>query len=131
MDLLIIGFIIYGFGMGMVNGCRGGLIPRIVDYNEWKHGIRQDGLSYSGISIEDKIAAAVVTIFIGEILAKTGVKGEAFTQATVDGIRFIFLDLSLIFAVVSTVIFLFFNLDGKKVRIMREEINARNSSINV
>ncbi len=128
--LLCAGLAIRSLGLGMINGCRGGLVPRIVDYGEWKYGIRQDGMSYGGTSVLDKVTSAIITLIVGACLTATGFSGEGIPGAdTIQEISFIFLDIPLICNIIAFITFLFFDLDHKKIKRMRKQISQRKRGI--
>lgn len=126
MGMLCFALAIRSFGQGMVNGCRGGLMPRIVDYGEWKTGVRQDGMGYGGTSVFDKISSALITLLIGAVLTHTGfTDGSAVSELTVRAIQFVFLDLSLVCSVISLGVYLFFDLDKTRMKKIRRDIRKR------
>jgi GPH family glycoside/pentoside/hexuronide:cation symporter len=133
LDMLCVSLFVRQFGSGMANGIRGGLLPRIVDYGEWKTGVRQDGMGYGGTSVLDKISSALVTLLVGAILTVTGYVGgsSVIPESAVQGIQFIFLDLPVICSAICLVIYHFFDLDGEKIRRMRLEINQRHAEAGV
>lgn len=105
------------------------LVARIVDYGEWKTGVRQEGLSNSGTAVLSKIANALATSILGFVMAAMGYTGGGnITPEAVNAISFCFLGAPCIFAVITAGLWFTFKLDEKTVAKMNEEIKARNAA---
>lgn len=119
------------FGNGMFNGVRGSMLPRIVDYGEWKFDIRQDGMVQSGNSVIQKVSSAMITAVIGFLLTANGYVGgaTAISPELSDAISFIFLKLPFFTALMNMILFLFFDLTDSRINQMRREIDQRHAAI--
>lgn len=127
LQLLQLGIILRNFGKGMINGIRGSLLPRVVEYGEWKFDVRQDGMVQGGNSVIQKIVSALITIVVGAVLTITGYVGggSAVPLATIRAIKAIFLQLPFYCSVISLVFYLRFDLTAERIKEMRAEIIRR------
>jgi glycoside/pentoside/hexuronide:cation symporter, GPH family len=119
------------FTDGVIQPANGIIISRIVDYGEWKNNIRQEGLCNSGQSVMGRIGNAVATAVMGVVLAAFGYSGAGTASAACIGaIKFMYLGVPAICAVLTLIIFMFMKLDGKTVEKYRAEIAARHAADN-
>lgn len=69
-----------GAGMGALNVLQAILIADAVDYEEYYHGIRPDGVFFSGQSFASKLSAGIASIIQGIAFAVIGFSGTAVEQ---------------------------------------------------
>lgn len=89
--VLFVLFAIAGAGMGALNVMQSVLIADAVDYEEWKNGIRPDGVFFSGQSFATKLSAGIASIIQGVAFSVTGFSGanvEACNAALYAGADF-------------------------------------------
>lgn len=111
---------------GCIGPARGIMITRIIDYGEWKNGVRQEGLCNAGQSVMGKIGSAIATATMGFVLARLGYEGAGvMPQPAIDALDFLYLGVPAIAAVVTFLIFLFMRLDDKTSARYRKEIDER------
>ncbi|MGN1141550.1 MAG: MFS transporter [Oliverpabstia sp.] len=127
---LYIGMALKQFGTGFIASCDLDMVSRTVDYGEWKEGVRQDGMAFSGKGVMNKISSAAVAAIIGFILTSTGYIGgaDAIPSAAVNAIRSIFLFAPVVMFVLSALIYFNFRLTGKQITEMRKEIKERRAA---
>lgn len=102
------------------------VIPRIIDYGEWKTGSRQEGLCNSCVGVMSKIVASAATALVGFILTASGwVAGGVVPESAVEAINFLFLGVPTIAMILSGICWMFFTLDDKKAEQYRQEVEAR------
>ena len=65
-----------GAGMGALNVLQSILIADAVDYEEYHHGIRPDGVFFSGQSFASKLSAGIASIIQGIAFAVIGFSGD-------------------------------------------------------
>jgi glycoside/pentoside/hexuronide:cation symporter, GPH family len=119
------------FTDGLIQPANSIIISRVVDYGEWKNGIRQEGLCNSGQSVMGRIGNAVATAVMGVVLSAFGYTGAGtVTAACTSAIRFMYLGVPAICSVLTLFIFMLMKLDGKTVEGYRKEIAARHSAEN-
>ena len=124
-------------GMGIKAFCSGATMPattvisaNIVDYGEWKTGVRQDTLTRSWTSVFQKISSALVTVLLGIALASAGYAGGTeMPQSGKDIIEFFFLGFSTFMCAISAVLYLLMNLSEEKMAVYRKEIAERKESL--
>lgn len=101
----------------------------IVDYGEWKNGLRQDGLCNSGVMLSSKIMSAIGTALTGIILSAAGyVGGTAPSAGAVSAINFLFIGLPTIALFITVILWFTFKLDAKTADQCRAEIKARHNA---
>ena len=85
----------------------------IIDYGEWKTGVRLDGMTNSVTSFGMKVGAGIGSAIVGWGLAWAAYDGKlaAQTVATVSGIKTVFTMIPAILIVVVIVALFFCNLD--------------------
>lgn len=130
MNILLVCLGVKAFVSGVAAPANTVLQTRVVDYGEWKNGVRQEGLSGSGIAVLMKIASAIATATLGFVIARLGyVGGEAMPQAAVNGVNFMFLGIPCIMACITACLWSLFKLDEKTNRQQLAEIAARKAAM--
>lgn len=96
----------------------------VVDYGEWKFGIRSEGLVTCCVMIGMKVGLGIGGALVGILLAVSGYQGLAAMQApeALAAIKFGFGYICAAFALVSLLISLFMNLDNLVHRIQEDLI---------
>lgn len=118
-------------GMGIYSTVSWSLMGDAIDYNEWKHGTREEGTVYSLHSFFRKLAQGlgpsivlVIMVALGYVEADAG--NQAMTVAL--NMRYLVAGLYLFSAVMQFIgLALIYNLDKKTLEIMQNELTARNS----
>ncbi|WP_457808190.1 MFS transporter [Kushneria sp. EE4] len=124
--LIIAGTIIRGIGKAPINGSMFAMLGDTVEYGEWKTGIRNEGMVYSGGSMGIKVGSGLGTALIGWILAMGGYVGggDAQTDAALFSIQALFIYLPLAICVLIIVLMLFYDLDKRYPKII-QDLKAR------
>mgnify|MGYP000934277999 CR=1 FL=1 len=108
------GVVISGFGFGMVSPLIFSMLADVVDYGEWKNGVRASGFLYSASSLGIKFGMSIGGAIGAWILASAGYVGNAVqTQASLNAIQFIFILAPIIANVLCIIICLFYKIDKK------------------
>ena len=142
LDLImyIVAQLIMSLGMGIYSTVSWAMMGDAIDYNEWKFGVREEGVVYSLHSFFRKLAQGIGPAVALEIMKVMGYVNNAIDPKT--GADFIdvtllswdfALQLRTLVAVLFLVagIFLFvglglvYNLDKKTLTTMQEELAAR------
>lgn len=120
--LAIIGLIIKGFGMGPIMSGIFAMTADVVDYGEWKTGVRSEGLVNSCTSFGMKVGIGLGSAVCTWILAFGGYDGTAAIQSesAILAIRFSFGYLGAIIAGICLVIILAMNIDKYIVQIQKD-----------
>lgn len=124
-------------GMGIKAFCSGATMPantvlgaNIVDYGEWKTGVRQDTLTRSWSSVFQKIASAIVASVLGFAIAGAGYTGGTeITQEAKNIIEFFFLGFSTFMCAISAFLYLLMDLSEEKMKVYRAEVAERKRNL--
>lgn len=111
--------------MQALYSCLFAIVGDVVDYSEWKDGIREEGLTYSVTSFGQKIGTGLGTAALGWILAAGNYNGTAAVQpdSAIFAIKSLFLYLPLAITVVVLIIwYLFMGID-KVYPTVRKELD--------
>lgn len=113
--LLYVSSAVKGIGNAALSGVMYGMLADTVEYNEWKSGIRAEGLVFSANSIGAKIGSGLGAATLGWILAFFGYVSQSSTQPAmaINGIRVIFLYVPLFIFAALVLILSRYNLDQK------------------
>ncbi len=118
--------VVKGVGNAALSGVMYGMLADTVEYNDWKSGIRAEGLVFSANSIGQKVGSGIGSAVLGWVLAGFGFVSGSATQpaSALNGIRTIFLYVPLVVFAIMFVILLFYRLDKEYDGIIRD-LNAR------
>ena len=121
-------YAIKSFMMGAMFSCAFALTGDVVDYGEWKFGVRSEGLVMSGVSIGQKIGLGFGPAIAGWILAVGGYDGMAETQtaSAIASINFAYTYLAAIIGVVMLLVCLAFNIDKYTAK-MQEDLMKKHA----
>lgn len=127
---LYAGMALKQFGTGFIVSVDLDMVSRTVDYGEWKNGVRQDGMAFSGKGVMNKIAAAAMTAVIGFILTSTGYVGGngGIPGASISALQIIFLFVPIAMFTLSALAYLNFKLTDKQIVEMRKEVTERKAN---
>ncbi len=91
-SLLMVSAILRGAGPAIILGSRLAFLCDVVDYGEWKTGIRTEGLIFSGASMGSKIGMGIGPAIVALMLSRGGYIGGAAvqTQEAINAIAFTF-----------------------------------------
>lgn len=110
--IIVVGTVIRSLGAGPLLSAVFALIPDVVEYGNWKHGIRSEGLISSAQSIGSKIGIGIGSALTGWILAATGYNPmEEPTETVINAVKFDFIWMGVILGVVILVIVLLLNVE--------------------
>ena len=112
--MIVVGTVIRSLGAGPLLSAVFALVPDVVEYGNWKFGIRSEGLISSAQSIGSKIGIGLGSALTGWILAGVGYSGAPdapITDAIVKAVQFDYTWLGAIFGVVILVIVLMLNVE--------------------
>lgn len=121
--------LINSLGMGIYSTVSWALMGDAIDYNEWKHGVREEGVTYSLHSFFRKLAqgigpalALVIMVGLGYVEANKG--NQIFEVAL--NMRYLVAALYSLSAVMQFIgLGLVYNLDKKRLAKMTDELAQR------
>lgn len=98
------------------------LVADVVDYGEWKKGVRLDGMTYAAATAGQNFGAGLGVALVGWLLAAGNYDGQAASQpaSAVSVEIFLYLWLPLIVAALMGVIIWFLDIDKNLPRIQRD-----------
>jgi len=73
-------FAVAGAGQGALNVLQSVMIADTVDYEEYLHGVRPDGVFFSGQSFITKLSTGIASIISGVVYAVVGFSGSAVEE---------------------------------------------------
>ena len=130
--MYMISMFIYGVGLSVYTAVSWSLMADAIDYNEWKHGTREEGTVYSLHSFFRKLAQGVGPALVLSLMGLVGFNselGEAQTFETASNIRWLVAVLFLVSAALMFVgVGVVYNLNKKKLDVMTAEIAARRAT---
>ena len=105
------------------------LVADVVDYGEWKTGVRLDGMNYAAATAGQNFGAGLGAALVGWLLAAANYDGLAATQpqSAVDMEIFLYLWVPLIVSLLMGVIIWFLNID-KDLPTMQRDLAARRAA---
>lgn len=126
--------------VGILNVIPSLMLTDTIDYMEWKTGQRQEGISFSLMSLRGKIASgfkdftmSMILVAIGFSATGTGVlipdRTDMYmqTDATQVGLFAMMTLIPALTNLVSIIPFLFYKLSGSRLKSIREELEQRRS----
>ena len=111
------------------------MIGDTVDYMEWKTGKRNEGMSFSVLTFTGKFTGSMSKSFGTAALAligyQTAVNGQVVVQsmATQRGIWAFFTILTGIFSLIGLIPYIFYKLDGKTMKKIRDDLAERREEL--
>lgn len=122
MVLVLLGCAIHGLALGPIYANVFAMTPDIVDYGEWKTGIRSEGLTTCCVSFGMKVGLGLGGFVASWILAFGGYDGMAATQSAsaVSSIQFGFGYASVILSAICLAIILLMNIDKDLDQIQKD-----------
>lgn len=121
-SMIVAGTIIRSFGAGPLLSAVFALVPDVVEYGNWKFGVRSEGLISSAQSIGSKIGIGLGSALTGWILAGVGYDPTAAVQAesVINAIKFDYTWLGAIISVVILIIVLMLNVEKYAPEYMKQ-----------
>ena len=121
-SMIVAGTIIRSFGAGPLLSAVFALVPDVVEYGNWKFGVRSEGLISSAQSIGSKIGIGLGSALTGWILAGVGYDptAAAQTQSVINAIKFDYTWLGAIISVVILIIVLMLNVEKYAPEYMKQ-----------
>ena len=126
LTMILAGVAIRGFGKapGAVAGYA--MLGDVVDYGQWKTKLRNEGMVYSAATFGEKVGSGIGGLIMGVILALGGYTSTAAAQSAeaLVSIKAVFIYVPIVFAILSFLLMLFYDLD-KKLPSIRKELGLQ------
>lgn len=125
-EMILVGLVIRGVGFAPSAVAGFAMLGDVADYGEWKTGIRSDGLIFSAATFGEKVGSGLGAFIVGAVMAMGGYALGASAQSgtTLFAIKALFAYIPIIFAALSLVLMLFYNLE-KEADQMQKDLAAR------
>lgn len=129
MTMVLVGCAIHGFALGPIYADVFAMTPDIIDYGEWKTGIRSEGLTTCCVSFGMKVGLGLGAFVASWILEFGGYDGMAAVQAdsAISAIRFGFGYASVILSAICLIIILMMNVD-KDIEQIQKVLMAKHNA---
>ena len=113
LALVYIGMLVKGFSVGFLFACGFAMASDVVDYGEWKTGIRSEGLNNSCVSFGQKVGHGLGPAVASWILAFGGYDGTAAEQtaSAISSINFSFSYYGMLLSLGIALIAFFMDID--------------------
>lgn len=131
LPVVLTGLGIAGVGVGGMFAVLFAMIGDTIEYEEWRSGIRAEGLVYAGATFGQKMGGAVGGMAVGWFLGFGGyLEGDSASQpaSALHMIDFVFIWLPLVFAVPMALVMVFYRLDKEYPQII-SDLELRQRSI--
>lgn len=127
LTLLLVGTLIKAIGGVPTASALFAIIADIVDYGEWKTGVRIDGMTYGAATAGQNFGAGVGAALVGWLLAAANYQAGAETQVSsaVSMEVFLYLWIPGIIAVAQAIIIYFLNIDKHMPQMQRDLAERR------
>lgn len=110
--MIVVGTVIRSLGVGPILSAVFALVPDVVEYGNWKFGIRSEGLISSAQSIGSKVGIGIGSALTGWILAAAGYDPAAEpTAAIVNAVKFDYTWMGVILGAVILIIVLLLDVE--------------------
>lgn len=128
--ILMTAIIIRTIGLVPLTAVLNPMLTDVIDYGEWKFGIRADGLIFSANSFGMKVGMGLSSAMVAWILAFSNYDGKLIHQTvgTISSITNAFVWLPMIVIAVMIALLFFYDLDKKQPQIMSELKSLKNNN---
>lgn len=100
----------------------------VADYNEWKNGRRATGMTFAATTFSQKIGSAIGSALMLSVLAVMGYQaGQMQEGASLDSIIYMQTLVPGLFALLTALSLVFYNLSDAKVESIQQDLEARHS----
>ncbi|MFY9903009.1 MAG: MFS transporter [Trichococcus sp.] len=129
ITVVIIGLVIKGIGAVPHTAGMFALVADVVDYGEWKHGVRIDGLTYSATSFGMKVGTGIGSAIVGWGLAfgKYDAAVAVQSESALEVIKALYTYIPLAMIAVGLIVLAMSNLDKIYPTIMKDLEERRNN----
>lgn len=113
IPMLWISTVFRSVGVGGLSGNMNAMLADVVEYGEWKTGVRTEGLVYSGASFGGKVGSGLGGAIVAALLAWGNYVPQAATQApkAMAAIKYAFIAFPFIGSCLIIVMLLLFNVE--------------------
>jgi GPH family glycoside/pentoside/hexuronide:cation symporter len=100
----------------------------VADYNEWKNGRRATAMTFAATTFSQKIGSAAGSALMLSVLAVMGYQaGQMQAGASLDSIVYMQTVVPGLFALLTALSLIFYNLTDKQLETIQLDLKARHS----
>ncbi|KGE99948.1 hypothetical protein HMPREF1628_08275 [Actinomyces sp. S4-C9] len=106
--------VLRGLGFAPLMGSAYAMLADVIDYGEWKNGVRNEGVTYSGGTFSTTIGSGLASAGIGYVIGVAGYvyeTGVPQPESVLAAIESLFIVAPAAVAVILMILFYFYNLD--------------------
>lgn len=113
-------------GMVPLNASLNSMSADVVDYGQWRYGVRSDGMVFSSSSFSMKVAMGVSSAAIAWVLSASGYKAESSHQTAGASSAMVgtFVWVPLVMVLLIAILLVRYDLDGRMPRIVAESTHS-------
>jgi GPH family glycoside/pentoside/hexuronide:cation symporter len=128
--LITVGVIIKGLFMAPMTACGFAMLADVIDYHEWKTGVRSEGVVYSAASFSQKVGAGLGAAGLGWALYFGNFDPNLVEQLqpAMNAILFVFLWLPFITQIIAIICYTQYTLDKIYPQVM-EDLSTRRQTL--
>lgn len=130
LNLVLLGALVRGIGMLPASAAMFAVVADVVDYGEWKSGVRLDGMTFAAATAGQNFGAGLGVALVGWMLAASGYDGRAEVQidSALSMEVFLVFIAPMIGATLLGIVMFFLDLDKTLPRIQKDLAERRASS---
>lgn len=129
VPIIIIGSVFGAIGNGFVTGLLWGIVPDVVEYNEYQTDKRQEGMIFSMVGFSLKMGTAIGGVLPGIILSLTGYQANvAQTPLALMGIKSLLSIIPLAVGILTLFVMFRYTLSGKRYNEILDELTKRRAA---
>jgi GPH family glycoside/pentoside/hexuronide:cation symporter len=131
ITMVLVGAVIRGLALSGMMAVGFVMVADVIDYGEWKTGIRAEGLVYSANSFGGKVGTGLGAAMLGWALSMGGFNAAAAVQdkPALTSILFVFAVLPLILNIICSILLWMYKLERELPQILAD-LNERHQKAN-
>ena len=122
LPLILLGTMVRSVGFGCMGACMFAMATDAIEYGHWFTGHRAESTTYSAVGIGNKVGVMFGSGILSLLLGAAGYDGELAVQSesAMDMIRFLYLWVPAILAIITIAIMFLYKLDRRYDSIMED-----------
>jgi len=128
---IAIGSVVKSFGISPMLACSFAMLADVIDYHEWKNGLRSEGIVYSAASFGNKVGAGLSAAVLGWSLYFGKFNSELTVQpnSAMNAIIAVFIWIPLVLQIGNVLLYSQYKLDKMHPQIMEDLAKHREEKI--
>ena len=131
LTVVMLSQVMKGIGQIPILGGVWALFPDTIEYGEWKTGVRNEGLLYSGGSLGQKMGIGIGTALTGWILDYGGYNGIQTMQSSsaINSIVWLFIYIPIIVSIIQIIVLYIYDIDKHYKQIASDLLKRKNLAL--